>query len=247
MAHLLTPCKIALKFYPLHLTQNTGMHWRQEIKREILLSQGQKGFSSSLRENSLTKGKASWFGWVSPEQRLVSGKDGSCRETSPSSWHSKCISGFLHVPWQRQLALQLQWHQGWFWPLLLPLGPGTGAAGQQWCIPPALLSLECYFPLSLCSGFSFWRAFFTLSAPFMCTSTSSKNVYSLLGLSPGHCEQEASKQTDLVQNKRVSFFFPSSALGTIDYFWKFREILACCGAVSSSLLGPHNASHSCGS
>lgn len=200
MAQLIIPCKTALLFYPHCLTQNTRTHWRQEIKREILLSQGQKGVSSSLRENGRTKGKVSWFGWVSPEQRLVSGKDGFCRETPEAQqvhmWLPLCPmaeAGGSAAAVTPVLALTTA-----------PApGTGTGAAGQQWGIPAPLLSLDCYFPSSLCSRCSFWRASFldTLCLHHLCILHPKMPVHSQAFLQD--TVNKASKQADWDQNKRT--------------------------------------------
>lgn len=96
-----------------------------------------------LSERSLTKGKASWFGWVSPEQRLVSGKDGFCRETP--------VAQQVHM-W---LPLCPMAEAGGSAAAVAPVvalttapapGTGTGAAGQQWCVPPPLLSWTVVSP-----------------------------------------------------------------------------------------------------
>lgn len=170
------PHKTALLCYPYHLAQNTGMHWRQEIKREILLSQGQNGVSSSLRESSLTKGKASWFGWVSPEEINIWKR-----------WFLQENTAFL-------LAQQVH---TWLPPCPMAEAGDSAAAGTPvlalatapaprdrhwscWAVvvyssSPALPGL--LFPLITLFRVCFLESLLPghpLPAPFMCTSASSK-------------------------------------------------------------------------
>lgn len=139
------------------------MHWRQEIKREILLSQGQKGVSSSLRENSLTKGKASWFGWVSPEQR---------------TWERWFLQGNI---------ISLLAQQVHIWPPPCPMAEAGGSAAavtpgvvlttaaapgaRNWSCWAAVVYPSCpallglLFPLITL----FWLFFLESLLPFTCT------------------------------------------------------------------------------
>lgn len=147
-----------------------------------------------LSERIATKGKASQFGGVSPEQRLTGVKDSSCRKMSFSCRQSGCTSGFLRAAQQRQVAPQLQQHQRQLRPCCSCPGDRHWSCWAVVVHPSLPASPGLPFPLSaLFQVFLLERLFprRPSPAPFMCTFSSSENACSLPGVSPGHCRQEA--------------------------------------------------------